>query len=53
MPTIYDDTHELFRDSFRSFVEAEISPRYAEFERDGIMDRATSSSSRCARFASV
>ncbi len=38
--TIYDETHELFRESFRSFVDAEITPRYDDFERDGIMDRA-------------
>ncbi len=36
---IYDDEHELFRDSFRSFVEAEMSPHVEQWERDGIMDR--------------
>ena len=40
MASIYDDTHELFRDSFRAFVAAEITPRYDEFERAGIMDRS-------------
>jgi len=39
MTGIYDETHELFRQSFRSFVDKTISPRYDEFERDGIMDR--------------
>ncbi|MGI9598585.1 MAG: acyl-CoA dehydrogenase family protein, partial [Acidimicrobiales bacterium] len=39
MQSIYDETHELFRDSFRSFVEAEMVPRREEFERAGIMDR--------------
>ncbi len=39
MTRIYDDTHELFRESFRSFVDAEMVPRNDEFERDGIMDR--------------
>ena len=36
---IYDETHDLFRASFRSFVEAEIVPRHEEFEAAGIADR--------------
>ncbi len=36
---IYDETHEMFRASFRSFVDSAITPRYEEFEREGIMDR--------------
>jgi len=39
MNRIYDDTHEMFRESFRSFVDGAIVPRYDDFERDGIMDR--------------
>ncbi|NND75079.1 MAG: acyl-CoA dehydrogenase [Ilumatobacter sp.] len=38
--SIYDETHELFRESFRSFVEAEMVPKYADWEAAGIMDRA-------------
>jgi alkylation response protein AidB-like acyl-CoA dehydrogenase len=37
--SIYDETHDLFRDSFRSWVEAELAPRRDEFEEAGIMDR--------------
>ena len=37
--TIYDETHELFRQSFRAFVEAEMSPHIEQWERDGIMAR--------------
>ncbi len=37
--TIYDETHDLFRASFRSFLEAELLPRFDEFEKAGIMDR--------------
>lgn len=40
MTTLYDDTHDLFRQSFRSFVEAEMAPHIDQWERDGIMDRA-------------
>ncbi len=39
MQSIYDETHELFRESFRSFVQAEMVPRREEFEKAGIMDR--------------
>ncbi len=39
MATIYDETHELFRQSFRSFAASELVPRIDEFEEAGIMDR--------------
>ena len=39
MPTIYDETHDLFRESFRAFVDAEMVPKYQEWESAGIMDR--------------
>lgn len=40
MTTLYDDTHEMFRQSFRAWAEAEVVPRVEEFESDGIMDRS-------------
>ena len=39
MQSIYEDSHELFRSSFRSWVDAELIPRFDEFEANGIMDR--------------
>jgi alkylation response protein AidB-like acyl-CoA dehydrogenase len=39
MQSIYEETHDLFRDSFRSWLEAELVPRRDEFEAAGIMDR--------------
>ncbi|MEM9132744.1 MAG: acyl-CoA dehydrogenase family protein [Actinomycetota bacterium] len=36
---MYDEDHELFRQSFRSFAGAEMTPRIEEFERAGLMDR--------------
>ncbi|MGY9084142.1 MAG: acyl-CoA dehydrogenase family protein, partial [Acidimicrobiales bacterium] len=36
---VYDETHDLFRQSFRSFVAAEMAPHVDQWERDGIMDR--------------
>ncbi len=40
MAEIYDETHELFRASFRAFVEAEMAPRREEWESEGITDRS-------------
>jgi alkylation response protein AidB-like acyl-CoA dehydrogenase len=37
---LFDHEHDMFRDSFRRFLEKEITPRAEEFEREGIMDRA-------------
>ncbi len=37
--SIYEEEHELFRESFRSFAEKEMAPRIEEFEKAGIMDR--------------
>jgi alkylation response protein AidB-like acyl-CoA dehydrogenase len=37
---LYEAEHDMFRDSFRRFLDKEIVPRIEEFERDGIMDRA-------------
>ena len=39
MPTIYEEEHHLFRDSFRSWVANELTPRVADFEKAGIVDR--------------
>ena len=40
MSTLYEESHEMFRQSFRSFADAEIVPRIEEFESAGIMDRS-------------
>jgi alkylation response protein AidB-like acyl-CoA dehydrogenase len=37
---LFESEHDMFRDSFRRFLDKEIVPRTEEFERDGIMDRA-------------
>jgi alkylation response protein AidB-like acyl-CoA dehydrogenase len=39
MPRIYNEDHELFRESFRAFVAAEMRPHHEEWEANGIMDR--------------
>jgi alkylation response protein AidB-like acyl-CoA dehydrogenase len=37
--TLFDDEHELFRDSVRRFIAAELTPRNEAWERAGIVDR--------------
>ncbi len=37
---LFDDQHDMFRDSFRRFVEAEIVPHHDAWERAGIVDRS-------------
>src|SRR6478735_5810009 len=37
--TLFDDTHEQFRASFRSFVAKEIAPHYLDWEAAGIAPR--------------
>lgn len=36
---IFDDQHEMFRDSFKRFIAKVISPHYEAWERAGIVDR--------------
>ena len=37
--TIFDDEHVMFRESFRRFIEREITPHYDDWERNGIVPR--------------
>jgi alkylation response protein AidB-like acyl-CoA dehydrogenase len=37
--TLFDDEHELFRDSVRRFIAAEAAPHNERWERAGIVDR--------------
>ena len=39
MRTIFEEEHDLFRTSFRDFVQSEMAPRFEEWETAGIMDR--------------
>jgi alkylation response protein AidB-like acyl-CoA dehydrogenase len=36
---LFTDEHDLFRDSWRRFVEKEIAPHHERWERDGVVDR--------------
>lgn len=37
--TLYESDHEDFREAFRAFVEKEIAPHEAQWERDGVVSR--------------
>ncbi len=37
--TLFDDEHELFRDSVRAFIAAEVVPFHDEWDRAGLVDR--------------
>ena len=38
--TLFNVDHELFRDSFRRFLDAEVAPFHADWEEQGYVDRA-------------
>ncbi|MDD9370973.1 MAG: acyl-CoA dehydrogenase family protein [Acidimicrobiales bacterium] len=38
--TLFDDEHDLFRDSVRRFIAAEVAPHHEDWERAGLADRA-------------
>ena len=37
--TLFEDDHDLFRTSFRQFVEKEILPHHERWEEEGVVDR--------------
>ena len=37
--SLFDEEHELFRSSFRQFLDKEVVPRNDRFESEGLMDR--------------
>src|SRR3546814_14084874 len=38
--TLFDDEHDLFRESFRRFVADEITPNLERWEAEGVVDRS-------------
>jgi acyl-CoA dehydrogenase len=38
--TLFDPEHDLFRESYRKFLDQQVAPRHAQWERQGIVDRA-------------
>src|SRR5437660_285003 len=47
---LFEPEHDMFRDSFRRFLDKEVVPRAEEFERAGIMDRAVFARAGAAGF---
>ena len=37
--TLFTEEHNLFRDSFKHFLEKEVVPYYPQWEKDGIVSR--------------
>ena len=50
---LFESEHDMFRESFRRFLEKEIVPRTEEFEREGIMDRAIFARAGAAGFLAM
>ncbi len=38
--TLYSEEHDIFRESVRRFIAAEITPYHAQWEKDGVVPRA-------------
>ena len=38
--TLFEPEHDLFRESFRKFLEQHVAPHHEQWEHDGIVDRA-------------
>src|ERR1700712_5800391 len=38
--TLFEPEHELFRDSYRAFLERHVAPFHDQWEKDKIVDRA-------------
>src|SRR5256714_13795653 len=50
---LFEPEHDMFRDSFRRFLDKEVVPRTEEFERAGIMDRAVFARAGAAGFLAM
>ena len=38
--TLFDDEHEMFRDSVRTFIGRELTEKFEQWEHAGIIDKA-------------
>ncbi|MBU6329170.1 MAG: acyl-CoA dehydrogenase family protein [Acidobacteria bacterium] len=51
--TILDGEHEMFRESFRTFIDREIAPNYEKWEQAGIVDRSLFTAAGAAGFLAM
>ncbi len=51
--TLFTDEHDLFRDSFRQFLEREVVPHREEWDRAGLVDRRVFEAAGSAGFLGI
>lgn len=51
--TVFTEDHELFRQSFRTFVEREITPNFERWEQAGIVDRSMFTAAGASGFLGI
>jgi alkylation response protein AidB-like acyl-CoA dehydrogenase len=51
--TILDEEHEMFRESFRTFIDREIAPHFERWEEAGIVDRSMFTAAGAAGFLAM
>ena len=51
--TVFTEDHELFRQSFRTFVEREITPNFDRWEQAGIVDRSMFTAAGASGFLGI
>jgi alkylation response protein AidB-like acyl-CoA dehydrogenase len=51
--TIFSEEHDMFRDSFRTFIDREIAPHFEQWETAGIVDRSLFSAAGAAGFLAM
>jgi alkylation response protein AidB-like acyl-CoA dehydrogenase len=51
--TILDEEHEMFRESFRTFIDREIAPHFEKWEEAGIVDRSLFTAAGAAGFLAM
>ena len=51
--TILDEEHEMFRESFRTFIDREIAPHFERWEAAGVVDRSLFTAAGAAGFLAM
>ena len=51
--TILDEEHEMFRESFRTFIDREIAPHFERWEKAGVVDRSLFTAAGAAGFLAM
>jgi len=51
--TILEEEHEMFRESFRTFIDREIAPHFERWEKAGVVDRSLFTAAGAAGFLAM